>query len=210
METADFNYEDFNANKMSEMDKNLMVKFYLKPRIQKAESKRMGRPIYKDIEYIDMRVPGSRTNMVARPASPEDKARFPEHYARFQARHETPELERGTPLNQYPLISSGQIEVLTFLNVKTVEELAGMNDGDAGQIMGGMTLKADAIRWLEMSKDHADKNEMAEVIEKQNVLIAQLNDRLDVMEANTAEAPELLDTPEVSEDGEVPDSEPDN
>ncbi len=86
METADFDYHSFEQNQQSAEDKALLVKFFVKPRQDNAKTIEEGRPIFKDVEYIDIRIPGDRTGGVCRPASFQDKQRFAPNYAAFKQR----------------------------------------------------------------------------------------------------------------------------
>ena len=69
-------------------------------------------------------VPGDKCSIVDRPASAEDKARFPKHYAAFQGNNE--DLVQGTPLETWPQLTRSQVEEMRYFHVRTVEQLAGM------------------------------------------------------------------------------------
>lgn len=196
MQTADFNHQDFEPNAQSKLDEQLLVKFFIKQKQDKAASLEEGRPIFKDVEYIDIKVPGNRSGGACRPANFQDKQRFPRHYAAFQQRKEMP-LE-GTPLGEWPLMSRSQVEELSFHNVKTVEQLIQMSDGLASQFMGMNGLKQKAKMWLEQSEDTARINEIeslkednAEKADKILTLESQmlsLMERFDKMDSQTVVA----------------------
>lgn len=176
-----------------EADKSLLVKFYLKPRADKAATSLHGRPVFKDVEYIDIRVPGSR-NGAARPATDRDKMRFAEHYRMFKERIEAP-LE-GTPLVEWPPISRSQVEQLAFLHVKTVEQLAAVADSHVGQIMGLGNLKRLAQEFLSaaeadapLSQLHAELEERDQRLAAQDATIQRLTARLDALERDTTPEP---------------------
>lgn len=163
MQTAEFNHQDFEPNAQSKLDENLLVKFFTKQRENKAASLEEGRPIFKDVEYIDIKVPGNRTGGACRPANYADKQRFPRHYAAFKQREVMP--VEGTPLAEWPIMSRSQVEELSFHNVKTVEQLLSMSDTLASQFMGMNTLKSKAKMWLEKSEETARINTI-EALEK--------------------------------------------
>lgn len=158
MQTAEFNHQDFEPNAQSKLDESLLVKFFTKQRENKAASLKEGRPIFKDVEYIDIRVPGQRSGGACRPAQYADKQRFPRHYLAFQQRKELP--QEGTPLAEWPIMTRRNVEELSYHNVKTVEQLVGMSDGLAAKFMGMNTLKQKAILWLENAEDTARINEI--------------------------------------------------
>lgn len=187
METADFDYHSFEQNQQSAEDKALLVKFFVKPRQDKAKTIEEGRPIFKDVEYIDIRIPGDRTGGVCRPASFQDKQRFAPNYAAFKQRTEMP--TEGTPLTEWPIITRSLAEELSFHNVKTVEQLAGMADVNVGKFMSLGNFKAKAIKWLEQSSEeskvHALQEQLAERDERIDRLEAQMKE---FMAANAAVA----------------------
>ena len=158
MQTADFNHQDFESSAQSKLDENLLVKFFTKQRQDQAASKAEGRPIFKDVEYIDIKVPGNRSGGACRPATFKDKQRFPRHYAAYEQRKEMP--VEGTPLAEWPIMSRSQVEELSYHNVKTVEQLVAMSDTLASQFMGMNTLKSKAKAWLEDSEETARINEI--------------------------------------------------
>lgn len=158
MQTADFNHNDFDNGQQNKLDEQLLVKFFVKQVENKAESLKEGRPIFRDVEYIDIKVPGNRTGGASRPAQFRDKQRFPRHYEAFKSRQEMP--TEGTPLAEWPLMSRSQVEELAFYNVKTVEQLVAMTDTNAGQFMGIRALQAKAKTWLDKTDETARINEI--------------------------------------------------
>ena len=165
MQTADFNHQDFTHSAQNKLDEQLLVKFFTKQRPDKEASKEKGRPIFKDVEYIDIKVPGKRGGGACRPAQYADKQRFPRHYEAYKQRKEMP-LD-GTPLNEWPIMARTQVEELAFHNVKTVEQLVAMSDSLASQFLGMNSLKAKAKMWLENTEATARINQI-EALETAN------------------------------------------
>ena len=156
----------------------LLVKFFIRPRLDEAASAEADRPIYREVEYVDIRIPGSPDNRV-RPATPRDKARFPKHYAAFKNRVSQEMLE-GTPLAEWPQITRSQVEELAFFGVKTVEQLAGMSDANAQQSRAGFVgLKTKAKEWLD--KMHSVETLESELANR-DATIATLTERLEALE----------------------------
>jgi len=187
MQTAEFDHNDFNKSNQKAGDEKLLVKFYVKARPDKVATLKEGRPMFKDVEYIDIRIPGSRDG-VGRPASDDDKARFPAHYDAFKKRTGEEVLD-GTPLIEWPLLTRSQAEELAFFNCKTVEQLAAMTDGNAGNFMGIQVLKAKAVKWLEQAAEDAPALKLAAELEErdakiteQATLIEELSARLSALE----------------------------
>ena len=80
MQSLDYDYTDHTDSQQEEADRSLLVKFYHHSVKSERESSIEGRPVFKEKEYIDIRVPGQRDSVI-RPASQRDKDRFPRHYA---------------------------------------------------------------------------------------------------------------------------------
>jgi hypothetical protein len=172
--TADFNVDDFRANKQREADKGLLVKFYVKARQDKKASAKAGRPVFDDVDYISIMVPGIRAGGVARPASARDIARFPEHYKAFKDRTAEVGSNMGTPLAEWPLVTRGQVEEMAFLRIKTVEQLAAVSDANSANIMGFHTLKAKALVWIETAEAGKAAADLQAELDKRDVQIAEL------------------------------------
>lgn len=180
METADFDVASFENSAQAEEDKKLLVKFYIKPRPDAAETIAQGRPIFKDVEYIDIRIPGDRTGGVARPASFADKQRFGAHYQAFKQRTEVP--VEGTPLIEWPLITRSLAEELAFHHVKTVEHLSTMSDNNIGKFMGLNALKAKAIKWLEQAGEEAKVHELQDQLLERDERIATQGSQIEELQ----------------------------
>jgi hypothetical protein len=176
MSVADFNHEDFEQSHQSEQDERLLVKFYVKAVEDKTRSKTEGRPVFKDREYIDIKIPGSRDG-AARPATYRDKQRFAKHYAAFKQRVETP--QEGTPLREWGPISASMCEELAFQNIKTVEQLADVSDTLCQGFMGAQTFKAKAKRYLERMKEEVSVDRLQEELASRDVLLANLQTQID-------------------------------
>ncbi len=159
MQTADFNHNDFKDT--SDADKALLVKFFYKNVENKLESTAAGRPIFKEKTYIEIRLPGQRGIQACRPVTHADKMRFPKHFEAFEARMEPP--TEGTPLTEWPQISRTQAEELSFLHIKTVEQLATVKDVNIQKFMGGYTLREKAVKWLELNEKEVDNREKADM-----------------------------------------------
>ena len=154
MLALDTNPDHFKSSQASAMDDTLAVKFFYKPKQDGAATEKEGRPIFTDIEYIDIKVAGKAHSQACRPATFADKQRFPRHYEAFKKRVEMP--EEGTPLAEWPQISRSQAEELTFMNVKTVEQLVACSDTHINKMFGGMNLRNKAEEWLV----HADASKV--------------------------------------------------
>lgn len=148
---ADFNVEDFESRTAA--DKNVYVKFYVRPMPDEAASEKEGRPIYKDREYVEIRTPGNQTNVIQRPVTDMDKQRFRDAYRAFKAGEE--EQTIGTPLSEVTWITRSQVEELTHLRIRTLEHLATVDDSVCNRFAGLYKLKQRAAAAVEQSAKSA-------------------------------------------------------
>ena len=164
-------------------DDKLLVKFLYETRQDEEASKEAGRPIFKEVEYINIQVPGTR-NIVNRPVRPNDKVRFPRHYQAFQARQDQPQLE-GTPLSEWPGVTRSMAEELAFFKIHTVEQLAGMADVNTSNVKGAMFMKQKAQAYLDASKENSAAMALAEqkkINEQLMAKIAELSEKIDAQD----------------------------
>jgi hypothetical protein len=178
------------SNGRYQNDDNLLVRFFMHPKLNQTRSAEEGRPIYEELPYIQIMVPGNKDSIIQRPASDMDKTRFAEHYRKFEARIDQDTVE-GTLLEEWPGITRSQAEELKYFNIRTVEQLAGVSDSNAQNIMGIQFLKQKATAYLEASKEEATAEALAE-----------MTARLEALEARNQELEAELETveEEVSED----------
>ena len=133
-------------------DSGLHVEFHVETEHQAFESEKEGRPVFKEVPFIQILFPGDSTKKVYRPATEDDKTRFPRHWAVFQSMGE--QLHEGTPVEQWAPISKSMAATLKALGVHTVEQLAAISD-NALTWLGARELREDAKTYLATAKDGA-------------------------------------------------------
>jgi len=135
-------------------ESGIYPKFYLKSVQHTAASREAGRPIFRDIEWVDIIIAGDKNCMPSRKVSDADRLRFPVQYNAFQKNQEAP-LE-GTPLKEWAILTPAQVSELNYLNFYTVESIAEMPDTALQTIgLGGRELKNKAIEWLKSAENGA-------------------------------------------------------
>lgn len=149
--TADFDVNDFASREAA--DKSVYVKFYMRPKENEAKSIEEGRPIYEDKEYVEIRTPGNTTNVIQRPVTDMDRRRFAAAYREFKS-GETEQVT-GTPLVEAPWITRSQVEELSYLRIRTVEQLAYVGDDVCTRIPGLFKLKQRAQQMAERAEKEA-------------------------------------------------------
>lgn len=196
LQEADYGLTDAamtgNAGRYKDDDK-LFVRFFIHARIDNIKSAEEKRPIYKDVDYIQIMQPGNKDSIIMRPATDMDKVRFVEHFRKYELRTGEQHME-GTPLTDWPGIRRSQAEELKFFHCHTVEQLAGLSDSNAQNIMGIHMLKQKAQEYL-LSADKNATNEKLSAAEEQ---IAELKEQMAILMANQGTADNAKD-PELSD-----------
>jgi len=169
MPELDYDYTLHTTNKG---DENLFVEIYVGELKNDEKSLEEGRPIYDQVEMIRITVPGDRNNVVDRPLRPEDKSRFPRHYAAFK--NNVAALVQGTPIALWRDGSKALAQELAFFNIHTVEQLAAAPDGNVSKISGLINLKQKAIEFVNEAK--APDGKITALQEQNESLQAQLEE----------------------------------
>lgn len=120
-------------------DAALVVKFYSKAVHQPFKSEKAGRPIYEDVDYIQIFTPGNQLNIIDTPVRFEHKKRFAQQWAMYESGKGTG-MEMGTPVRQWPFLSSAQAEEFHGAKFFTVEQIANASDQQLQSMgmIGGM------------------------------------------------------------------------
>lgn len=152
METLDY---DHSLHQTDAGDAKLNVLFYQSFLRNEAKTQAEGRPIFDDVPFTKIFMPGDRTNIIDRPTRQEDKIRFPKQWARFTNAQE--QRAEGTPLAEWPLVTRGQVEELKYLGFTTVEQVAAASDNIP--YMGLQGLKQKAALFIEVAKGNTAPTE---------------------------------------------------
>lgn len=172
-------------------DGKLFVRFYMGSKIDKPASVEAGRTMFTNVPYVEIIAPGGKGNIVDRPATPEDKQRFADHFARFEKNAEA--VLQGTPLALWPQVGPAEVKELEYFNVYTVEQLAGMSDTAAQNFMGGNDLKAKAQKFIDATAQDAPLNELQTRLERTTQENKVLKGQMNTMAAQMAALAEKVD-----------------
>lgn len=156
---------------------SVAVRFEVLAREDEAATLEKGCPQFRDVEYIEKRVPGDRGNVVHRPITAEDRKEFAVQYEAWKKGLADP--TAGSPLKEWPLLTRSQVEVFALNGVKTVEQLAEMSDGNT-QMMGAgvLALRSKARDWLEKAKAGSLDLKLRAELDKRDSQIAALQEQL--------------------------------
>jgi hypothetical protein len=158
------------------MDNKLYVQFYVRPVMNNFKSSEAGRPIYEEEEYIRIVIPGDSKTTVDCPVDETFRQRFPQQYDKFK--RGLAQAVEGTPLEMWPQMTVGLCAELKAMNVTTVEQLAGLDDGKAQKIMGSFDLRRRAQAFLDAAKGEASNNKLAMELEKRDDEISLLKQQM--------------------------------
>lgn len=167
------------------------ARFKTHPKFNKAESDKQKRPVYDEIEIVELKFAGNKNTVAVYPAhdfaewteNPETGEREQITYAmKYNAQYRAfkdggVQLTTGTPLEALTFVNAGKRLELKALGVHTVEALASIDGQPLKQLgMGGRDLKNQAIAYLEEA--HPVDEEMAQIVAAQGDEIAQLKAQL--------------------------------
>lgn len=191
MLASDLNNPDYVG--ATNPDSRLAVRFYKRPVQNDFKSQEAGRPIFDELDFVEIRVPGDTTLAVDTPVRDDHKVRFPMHWAHYMNTQGAEGHASGTALDAWPRLSRGQVEELRALKFSTVEQIATASDSQLQRIgmIAGMSpyaFREAAQRFLKLAHDDATATE-AETRAKQ--LEAQLAEQAKAMEEMRAQMAEL-------------------
>jgi len=151
----------------SEADRRLVIRFFNKAVQDMEETREKGRPVFKEVTYIQIMVPGDRESKVMRPMTWADKSRFAKQFDAWSRDNSTEGIV-GTPLEAWGILSLAQIEELRYYGIRTVDHLADLRDDVVGKIMGAPELKNRAKLFIQATKENAPMVKMQEELSKRD------------------------------------------
>ena len=155
-----------------------------------VKSLKEGRPIFDDIEVVEIRFPGSR-NVAVFPATAfshwaEDfttgeqtavtyAERFSRQYQQFKS--QAAQTKSGTPLAHVPFLTEARRAELRALNIYTLEALAVVDGQELKNLgHGGRDLKNKAQEYIAESKSNAPNLQLAaelEAVKARNAILEE-------------------------------------
>lgn len=166
----------------------LWLRLEWQTRVNDGASEAEGRPIHDRVLVGYLIIPGSRdeaTRIIER-QHPDGKIvpdgewskRFASEVEIFK-RDGGATAQAGTPLKAWGAIDARQAADLAAIQIYTVEDIAGLSDGNLGRVgMGARELQAKAKAFLAASKDTAEVQRLAAENERKDARISQLEQQL--------------------------------
>lgn len=173
---------DIATDLLGKAGKPAYVEFTTVPKELVKRSKEEGRYIAIDVDMVTVRQIGSVDSCVFKVESwlaqnkidvqaqrlPREHADFYEKsYRRWKDGQEMP--LTGTPIKGWAVISPAQSEAVLRLGIRTVEDLAAINDEAKARIgMGAIILKNKAQAWLAQAQDKGPLTMQMAAIQQEN------------------------------------------
>lgn len=165
------------------LDKKLFVQFYLRAVLNNFKSSQKGRPIFDEVDYVRIIVPGDKNTIVDTKVTPEYAHRFADRFEKY--RKNQSQAVSGTPLEVWPQMTVGQVAELKAMNVHTVEQLATLPDNLAQRIMGSHDLRRRANAFLDAAAGEATNTKMASEL-------AQRDNEIELLKAQMLQMQQLI------------------
>lgn len=174
-------------------DAALVVDFYTRPVQNMFETTKQGRPVFSDVIYVRIQIPGMKESIHDTPARMEHKQRFPIQWAFYENKTKGDAREIGTPLAEWPILTRSQAEEFRAMKFFTVESIANASDANIANLgmIGGMSphaLRQKAQAFLKSAADSAFPQQLAEEVAKKDTEIADLKAQIAAIAAKL-EAP---------------------
>lgn len=187
-------------------DRPAYVRFQRRAIEDRAATQRDGRYRSKDVDFALVTPPYSRD--VFEQEAPEWLAqmrrdagngrlpqewyeRYVESYERWKRGEEMP--LNGTPIKGWPVISPAQMTNLIAIDIRTVEDLAAVNDEGLRRLgMGASSLRDKAKAWLSQAKDKGPLTVENAALKADNQALKTQNEALEARVKELAERLELL------------------
>jgi hypothetical protein len=130
---------------MSNPQSGSFVEFFMESVELRYESEKAGRPIFKEMPFIRIQHPGDRLNILEVKADDHYKQKYNRQWREFEAGLAGEVI--GTPLSQWPQVTKSQCKEAEYFGIRTVENLAEVNDA---------ALQRIGIGWMELRKKARD------------------------------------------------------
>lgn len=147
--TTDDAFRSFLPGQQQEDERGVIPRFFMKEVLLGAKSEAEKRPIYEDREHIEIKIKGQDKGIFCDLVRDAHRKRFPLAYAAFKAGREVAII--GTPIEQMAGVGPAMAHNLRGLNIRTVEDLAGISDENALSSigMGARELVNRAKAWIQ-------------------------------------------------------------
>ena len=175
-------------------DNQMIVGFYPKSIVNVAKSKEKGRRICETKDFVKIQHPGETLNIVDRPATPQDKARWPRQWAQYsQGRDQIPD---GIPISLLFPSQPHIADMLVGYGVHTIEQCANLSGNAINTIgMGGQDWVNKAKSYLMQAEKGVNVHKFEKTIEEKDRQIATLTRQVSELSAQVQKVLSLQPQP---------------
>jgi hypothetical protein len=171
-------------------DEKLFAQFHKMSVLNGIKSKEAGRPVHDAVAFVKIQQPGER-DYLDRPATMEDRMRFPRQWAAYEAGQE--DIPDGTLLSVLFPNNPEVVDNLKYAKILTVEQLASCNDTQIQNLgLGGRTFVDRAKAYLAASEKGKGFHELSARLEQLELQGRADKDRIAALETALAAAGEEL------------------
>ena len=165
---------------------SLVPMFNLRAVQNTLKTRQQGRPIFDEIEWVEIYTPGDKNNVISKKVTDEHRKRWALQYKDFlEGREQT---TSGTPLEHWPPLNRAQVAELKAMHVHSVEALATMDDSALQRYgHGGRDLQLKAQTFIAAAKDHAIENRLTDELEQKQQEIDALREQINDLSAKFEE-----------------------
>lgn len=156
-------------------------RFYLDPVQDELASAREGRPIFKEVERVEIFLPGNPYTIPVHNVTDVHRQRWPREYELFRQGIE--QTAEGTPISEWPILNRAQVLELKSMQLQTVEEMAALSDLACQRAMGLTQLRAKARAYLDDAAAMALTEQLSAQNEAHRSEIASLQRQVDELGA---------------------------
>lgn len=175
MQTADFDVKDFSVARQG--DERLAIRFFTKAKQNTEKSQEAGRPIFMEVDYIQIMIPGDRNQTIVRPVTDQDKERFTKQYEHWK-QHQNNDAVIGTPLEAWNKLSLAQIEEFRYFGVRSIEQMADLRDDVCQKMPGAVDLKQKAKLFLQIAQNEAPMRKVQAELDRRDNEIETLKNAI--------------------------------
>lgn len=164
-------------------DAGVFPHFFTKVETDEEATKREGRPVCKEVEYIELIIPANPKTKPVYRVTRQYREKYAEAYKRFKAGQEA--RPDGTPLEEWPFLTKLRCAELKAMHVYTVEQLAGLSDTQLQKLgSDALDLQKRAKQFLQ--PESATVKELRAVERQQAAEIAELKAQMAQLRGKSA------------------------
>jgi len=168
-------------------DDLLSVEFYWHEPVDKWASEEQGKIVKRDrMPFVRIMIPGNQNSILETAVTEHHKMRWPQKWLYWQMKEGLIAGEgqvHGWSIEDWPELDEEIRRHLRFLRFQTVEQIAGANDHQVGQMgMGGLALRRKARDAMATRMD----SHVREELDKRDAQIEELTKAVAALQAATA------------------------